>query len=66
MIKDVSGEQVDYIDNQPSEPAMLMPVGEELFATLKQNISTGEISVESVLNSNYDLTDEQRSEIEAL
>lgn len=66
VIKDVSGQQFDYIDNQPSEPAMLLPVNEELFAILKENISTGEISVESVLNGNYDLTDEQRSEIEAL
>lgn len=66
VIKDVTAEQFDYIDNQPSEPAMLLPVSEELFATLKQNISTGEISVESVLHGNYDLTDEQRSEIEAL
>ena len=66
VIKDVSGEQFDYIDNQPSEPVMLLPVSEELFATLKENISTGEISVESVLNGNYDLTEEQRAEIESL
>ena len=66
MIKDVTAEQFDYIDNQPSDPVMLLPVSEELFATLKDNISTGEISVESVLNGNYDLTDEQRAEIESL
>ena len=45
---------------------MLLPVDDALFATLKQNISTGEISVESVLNGNYDLTPEQRAEIESL
>ena len=66
VIKDVTAEQFDYIDNQPSDPVMLLPVSEELFATLKENISTGEISVESVLNGNYDLTDEQRAEIESL
>ena len=66
VIKDVTAEQFDYIDNQPSDPVMLLPVSEELFATLKDNISTGEISVESVLNGNYDLTDEQRAEIESL
>ena len=66
VIKDVTGEQFDYIDNQPSDPVMLLPVDDALFATLKQNISTGEISVESVLNGNYDLTDEQRAEIESL
>ena len=66
VIKDVTGEQFDYIDNQPSDPVMLMPVDDALFATLKQNISTGEISVESVLNGNYDLTPEQRAEIESL
>ena len=66
VIKDVTAEQFDYIDNQPSEPVMLLPVDDTLFATLKDNISTGEISVESVLNGNYDLTDEQRAEIESL
>lgn len=66
VIKDVTGEQFDYIDNQPADPVMLMPVDDALFATLKENISTGEISVESVLNGNYDLTPEQRAEIESL
>lgn len=66
VIKDVTAEQFDYIDNQPSDPVMLLPVDDTLFATLKENISTGEISVESVLNGNYDLTDEQRVEIESL
>ena len=66
VIKDVTAEQFDYIDNQPSEPVMLLPVDDTMFATLKDNISTGEISVESVLNGNYDLTDEQRAEIESL
>lgn len=66
VIKDVTAEQFDYIDNQPSEPVMLLPVDDTLFATLKDNISTGEISVESVLNGNYDLTPEQRAEIESL
>ena len=66
VIKDVTGEQFDYIDNQPADPVMLLPVDDALFATLKQNISTGEISVESVLNGNYDLTPEQRAEIESL
>ncbi|MFC2414838.1 recombinase RecT [Neisseria elongata] len=66
VIKDVTAEQFDYIDNQPSDPVMLLPVDDTLFATLKENISTGEISVESVLNGNYDLTEEQRAEIESL
>ncbi len=66
VIKDVTAEQFDYIDNQPSDPVMLLPVDDTLFATLKDNISTGEISVESVLNGNYDLTPEQRAEIESL
>ena len=66
VIKDVTAEQFDYIDNQPSDPVMLLPVDDTLFATLKENISAGEISVESVLNGNYDLTDEQRAEIESL
>lgn len=66
VIKDVTAEQFDYIDNQPSDPVMLLPVDDTLFATLKENISSGEISVESVLNGNYDLTDEQRAEIESL
>ena len=66
VIKDVTGEQFDYIDNQPADPVMLLPVDDALFATLKENIRTGEISVESVLNGNYDLTHEQRAEIESL
>lgn len=66
VIKDVTGEQFDYIDNQPAAPVMLLPVDDALFTTLKENISTGEISVESVLNGNYDLTPEQRAEIEGL
>ena len=66
VIKDVTAEQFDYIDNRPADPVMLLPVNEELFATLKENISTGEISVESVLNGNYDLTDEQKAELEKL
>lgn len=66
VIKDIEAQQFDYIDNRPSDPVMLLPVDDTLFATLKENISTGEISVESVLNGNYDLTDEQRAEIESL
>ena len=66
VIKDVTGEQFDYIDNQPADPVMLLPVDDALFATLKENIRTGEISVESVLNGNYDLTHEQRAEIVSL
>ena len=66
VIKDVTGEQFDYIDNQPADPVMLLPVDDALFATLTENIRTGEISVESVLNGNYDLTHEQRAEIESL
>ena len=66
VIKDVTGEQFDYIDNQPADPVMLLPVDDALFATLKENIRTGEISVESVLNGNYDLTHEQRAEIASL
>lgn len=66
VIKDIEAQQFDYIDNQQSDPVMLLPVDDTLFATLKENISTGEISVESVLNGNYDLTPEQRAEIESL
>ena len=66
VIKDVTGEQFDYIDNQPADPVMLLPVDDTLFATLKENISTGEISVESVLNGTYDLTPEQWAVIERL
>ena len=66
VIKDVTGEQFDYIDNQPADPVMLLPVDDALFATLKENISTGEISVERVLNGNYDLTPDQSAEIESL
>ena len=66
VIKDIEAQQFDYIDNQPAEPQMLLPVDDALFATLKENISTGEISVESVLNGNYDLTEAQRLEIENL
>ena len=66
VIKDIEAQQFDYIDNQPAEPQMLLPVDDALFDTLKNNIQTGEIAVEDVLNGNYDLTDEQRAEIESL
>lgn len=66
VVKDVANEQFEYIDNQPSEPDMRLPVDDALFQTLKQNISTGEIPVEDVLGGRYDLTEEQRLEIENL
>ena len=66
VIKDVTAEQFDYIDNQSAEPQMLLPVDDALFDTLKNNIQTGEIAVEDVLNGNYDLTEAQRLEIENL
>lgn len=66
VIKDIEAQQFDYIDNQPAEPQMLLPVDDTLFDILKNNIQTGEIAVEDVLNGNYDLTEAQRLEIENL
>lgn len=66
VVKDVTNGEFEYIDNQPAPPEIIIPVDEALFETLKENISTGEISVEEVLSGKYQLTQEQQAEIEAL
>lgn len=66
VVKDVTGEHFEYIDNEPAPPEIIIPVDEALFETLKANISTGEISVEEVLSGKYQLTPEQQAEIESL
>lgn len=66
VIKDVTNQEFDYIDNQPSEPIMLIEVDDALFEKIKQNIITGEMTVEEALSGKYQLTEAQRLEIESL
>lgn len=66
VVKDISNQEFDYIDNQTEEPVMQMTVDEQLFEQLKNSISTGEMELSDVLNGQYQLTDEQRMELENL
>ena len=66
VIKNVINQEFDYIDNQLSEPIMLIEVDDALFNTIKTNISTGEMAIEEALNGKYQLTEAQRLEIESL
>ena len=66
IVKDVEAEEFEYIDNQPM-PAETpkMAVSDEMFEQLKENISTGDIDIQTVLDS-YDLSGEQKAELDKL
>ena len=66
IVKDVEAEEFEYIDNQPL-PAETpkMTVSNEMFEQLKENISTGDIDIQTVLDS-YDLSDDQKAELDKL
>lgn len=66
VVKDVTAQEFEYIDNQPTPPEIVTAVDDALFNKLKENISTGEISKEDVLSGKYQLTDEQREELAGL
>lgn len=66
IVKDVEAEEFEYIDNQPT-PAETpkLAVSDEMFEQLKENISTGDIDIQTVLDS-YDLSEEQKAELDKL
>lgn len=67
VIKDVTAQEFEYIDNQSPPPEVVIDVDDTLFKTLKENIGTGEISKSEVLDgSKYRLTEEQYAEIAAM
>lgn len=66
VIKDVTEEKFEYIDNQSDKPVLSMPVDEALFETLINNISTGEVEKAEVLNGRYRFTMEQLDIIKGL
>lgn len=63
VVKDVTAQEFEYIDNQPTPPEIAVTVDDTLFETLKENISTGQISKMDVLDGKYQLTEEQRAEL---
>lgn len=63
VVKDVTAQEFEYIDNQPTPPEIAVTVDDTLFETLKENISTGQISKMEVLDGKYQLTEEQRAEL---
>jgi recombination protein RecT len=66
VIQDVTEDKFDYIDNQNTSLDLSVTVDDELMQTLIENITTGEVSKESVLNGDYKFTPEQREVIEGL
>lgn len=66
IVKDVEAEEFEYIDNQPL-PAETpkLAVSDEMFEQLKENIRTGDIDIQTVLDS-YDLSEEQKAELDKL
>lgn len=66
VIKDVTEDKFDYIDNQNTSLDLSVTVDNELMQTLVENITTGEVSKEAVLNGDYKFTPEQQEVIEGL
>lgn len=59
VIKDITNDNYDYIDNEPEQPAItLIQVDDELFKQIKESVSTGDLELSEALN-NYAFTEEQ-------
>lgn len=69
IVKDVSGEQFEYIDNQPepSAPQEIgkQPIDEAMFSVVVERVQTGSLSFEDAI-AMYDLTDEQYEQLSSL
>lgn len=67
IIKDINEDEFDYIDNPNASLDLAMPIDEKLMNTLVENIKTGEVEKNEILNNcNYQFTAEQREFIEGL
>lgn len=66
VIENVPEENFDYLDNQTDVLDLSMPVDDELMKKIIDNITTGEIEKDEVLNGKYEFTPEQRVIIEEL
>lgn len=66
VIENVPEENFDYLDNQTGVLDLSMPVDDELMKKIIDNITTGEIEKDEVLNGKYEFTPEQRAIIEEL
>lgn len=64
VVKDVTAQEFEYIDNQPTPPSVSIDVDDELFDKIKQSIARGEITVVEALNGNYNFTEEQERELD--
>lgn len=63
VIKDITNDSYDYIDNEPEQPAVgLIQIDDELFSQIKESVSTGDLELQDAL-SNYQLTSEQVKEL---
>lgn len=59
VIKDITNDNYDYIDNEPEQPAItLIQVDDELFKQIKESVSSGDLELSEALN-NYAFTEEQ-------
>lgn len=59
VIKDITNDNYDYIDNEPEQPAItLIQADDELFKQIKEGVSTGDLEFSEALN-NYAFTEEQ-------
>ena len=59
VIKDITNDNYDYIDNDPEQPAItLIQVDDELFKQIKESVSIGDLELSEALN-NYAFTEEQ-------
>lgn len=59
VIKDITNDNYDYIDNEPEQPAItLIQVDDELFKQIKESVSIGDLELSEALN-NYAFTEEQ-------
>lgn len=64
VVKDVTAQEFEYIDNQPTPPSVSIDVDDALFDKIKQSIARGEITVVEALNGNYNFTEAQERELD--
>lgn len=64
VVRDITAQEFEYIDNQPTPPSVSIDVDDGLFDKIKQSIARGEITVVEALNGNYNFTEEQEQELD--
>ncbi len=64
VIKDVEKNEFSYPDNEIVDAEIIMTVNNELFNTLKDNVTNGEITVQELCDGGYEFSQEQLTILE--